>query len=122
MTRSSAQQAKARRDCFHAHKYIEDGQTWLTCHLCGGRLNPALDPWIAEHVVRRSVGGSDAPENVRPAHAKCAAEKDKVDISENARGKRKSDKHNGIIRKQGFRRLKGAKYNWSTGRYEWGTE
>lgn len=121
MTRSSAAQAKARRDCFNAHKYTDDdGETWLTCHLCGGPIHPATQPWIAEHAVRRSVGGSDAPSNVLPAHRKCAAEKDRVDISENAKGKRKSDKHFGVRKKSGFYRPKGMKFNWQTGRYERG--
>jgi 5-methylcytosine-specific restriction protein A len=87
-------------------------------HLCEGRINPAIEPWIAEHAVRRAVGGSDAPSNVLPAHQKCAREKDRVDISENARGKRVSDKHFGIVKKRGFNRRRDMKFNWQAGRYE----
>lgn len=117
--RSSAQQAKARRDCFNAHIKEDANGMYLQCHLCQGRINPSTDKWIAEHAVRRAVGGSDAPENVRPACKHCAAEKDRRDISENARHKRKSDKHHGIKRAAGFRRLSGAKYDWGLGRYVW---
>jgi hypothetical protein len=118
-TRSSSVQAKARRDCFDAHKKQDEiGTIYLVCHLCEGRINPAIEPWIAEHAVRRAVGGSDAPSNVLPAHQKCAREKDRVDISENARGKRVSDKHFGIVKKRGFNRRRDMKFNWQAGRYE----
>lgn len=117
MTRSSSAQAKARKDCFDAHQYEDGGETWLTCHLCQGRIHPATQPWIAEHAVRHSVGGSDAPSNVLPAHKKCAAAKDRVDISENAKGKRVSAKHFGVTPKGGFRRPAGMKYDWKEGRY-----
>lgn len=118
-TRSSSVQAKARRDCFDAHKKQDEiGNIYLVCHLCEGRINPAIEPWIAEHAVRRAVGGSDAPSNVLPAHQKCAREKDRVDISENARGKRVSDKHFGIVKKRGFNRRRDMKFNWQAGRYE----
>ena len=104
--------SKYRRDCFNAHKFEEDGETWLTCHLCQGRIHPATEPWIAEHSVRRAVGGSDAPSNVLPAHQRCAREKDKVDISENAKGKRVSDKHFGIVEKRGWWKPAGYKHRW----------
>lgn len=112
MTRSSSAQAKARRECFHAHKNEDAQGTFLICHLCLGRINPAIDPWIAEHAVRHAVGGSDAPSNVLPAHEKCARAKDKVDISENAKGKRVSDKHFGITEKRGWWKPDGYKHKW----------
>lgn len=117
MTRSSSAQAKARKDCFNAHVRQDAQGTFLQCHLCGGRICVPGHKWIAEHAVRHAVGGSDAPSNVLPAHEWCAREKDKVDISENARGKRKSDKHFGVKCKSGFRRPAGMKYDWKEGRY-----
>lgn len=113
MTRSSAAQAKARRACFDAHKRTDEhGHIYLECHLCGGRINPAVEAWIAEHAVRHALTADDTPSNVRPAHARCAREKDKVDISENAKGKRVSDKHWGIDQKRGWWKPPGYKHNW----------
>ena len=112
MTRSSADQARAKRNCFNAHRYEYAGQTLLTCHLCKGVIKPSNESWIADHVVRHSVGGSDDPSNVFPAHKACAAIKDAVDISENAKGKRVSDKHFGIVNKRGWWKPDGYKHKW----------
>lgn len=37
-----------------------------TCYLCGGAGANSAD-----HLLPRSLGGSDAIENLRPAHARC---------------------------------------------------
>ena len=119
MQRSSSQQAKARRDCFHAHKRNdENGRVYLVCHICKSNIDPACEAWEAEHVLRKALESSDDPINVYPAHAKCHRTKTTEDNRETAKGKRVSDKHNGIRRKQGFSRVSGSKYNWETGRYE----
>lgn len=105
--RTPAQQAKARRNCFEAHKWSDEaGRIWLTCHICGGRIDPGREKWDADHAVRHAAGGSDDPSNVLPAHIKCHRTKTSADVTENAKGKRVSDKHFGIRAKQGW----GGKY------------
>lgn len=113
MTRTSAAQSKARRNCFETHKRNDDaGNIYLDCHLCGGRINPAVEAWVAEHAVRHALTADDSPANVLPAHARCARAKDKIDISENAKGKRVSDKHFGIVKKSGWWKPDGYKHRW----------
>lgn len=116
--RSTAEQARARRECFEAHRWADDGgKIWLSCAICGGRIDPARERWEADHRVRRIVGGTDDPSNVMPVHPHCHSEKTKVDVRENAKGKRASDKHFGIRRKRGFERPAGVKFDWAEGRY-----
>jgi 5-methylcytosine-specific restriction endonuclease McrA len=40
------------------------------CHLCGEGPRPS-DPFVADHVIPRSRGGSDDPSNLAPAHRSC---------------------------------------------------
>lgn len=111
---------KIRRECFDAHKWTDQGtgRTMLTCHLCGGPIDPVREKWEAEHVIRRVLREDDSPRNVMPAHAVlCHPAKTAKDITENAKGKRVRDQHYGISRPKGFRRPKGAKFDWSQGRY-----
>lgn len=116
--RTSAEQAKARRDCFNSHRRVDEtGRVYLVCCFCGGKINPATEAWEAAHGIRHSLTKDNTPGNVKPAHYKCHRETVPKDITENAKGKRVSDKSNGIIRKRGFRKPDG-KFNWSTGRYE----
>lgn len=104
--------SKYRRDCFETHiKYDETGP-FLVCHLCGGRIDPAREPWEAEHSLRRTLGGSDAPANVLPAHKTCHRDKTNVDISSNAKGKRVRDKHFGIVTKKKWWKPDGYKHRW----------
>jgi 5-methylcytosine-specific restriction endonuclease McrA len=46
------------------------------CHLCRGSILPA--ELSIDHVVPRSRGGSDAVENLRPAHIRCNRIKDNL--------------------------------------------
>jgi 5-methylcytosine-specific restriction endonuclease McrA len=53
--------------------YKRDG--WV-CGVCSGEVEPGLpasSPWQAtlDHVVPRSLGGSDDPENLRLVHRYC---------------------------------------------------
>lgn len=110
---------KVRRECFDAHKFTDplSGRIMLTCWICQGPIDPAREKWEAEHSVRRSVGGSDSPDNVLPAHTACHAPKTAKDITANSKGKRVRDKHFGIVRKQGFRKPPpGYKYSWKAQR------
>jgi 5-methylcytosine-specific restriction endonuclease McrA len=45
-------------------------QAATRCHLCGEGPRPG-DPFVADHVVPRSLGGSDEIDNLRPAHRSC---------------------------------------------------
>ncbi|ALD74575.1 HNH endonuclease [Trueperella pyogenes] len=54
----------------------------LECHICHGLINPQLkapDPgsYSIDHVLPRAHGGSDALENLRPAHLGCNSRKGK---------------------------------------------
>lgn len=109
--------AKMRRECFEAHKHVDaDGRIYLICHICLGRIDPATERWEADHVIRRVLSGDDTISNLWPAHYKCHRIKTSDDVTENAKGKRVSDKNYGIVEKTGFRSV--GKYNWKTGRYE----
>ncbi len=101
--RSSSEQAKARRDCFAAHKWNDDaGKVWLTCCICNGRIDPAREKWDAEHIVRHVLTNDNSADNVKPCHPKCHKTKTATDVAENAKGKRVSDKHFGIRQKRGW--------------------
>ena len=41
------------------------------CHLCGLPFTDPTDPPVADHLVPRSLGGSDDIGNLRPAHRSC---------------------------------------------------
>lgn len=99
---------KLRRQCFDNHKYTDAlGRIRMDCHLCNLPIDPVRDEWEAEHVLRRALGGELVPDidgegNVQPAHVDCHNRKTKVDVRENAKGKRMSDRHFGIKRSRGF--------------------
>lgn len=100
MNRSSGAQVRARRECFEAHRWSDEaGKIWLTCHICGGSIDPGKEPWEAEHIIAVTLGGSDHPDNVRPCHVKCHKSKTSKDITANAHCKRTRDKHFGLRRK-----------------------
>ena len=40
------------------------------CNRCGGLVTDEMD-WHADHVMERGQGGTDSPDNYRPAHAHC---------------------------------------------------
>lgn len=111
---------KIRRACFDAHSWADplSGRIMLTCWICQGPIDPVRQKWEAEHSVRRSVGGSDDPSNVLPAHTECHAPKTRLDNITTAKGKRIRDKHFGIVRKQGFRKVPpGYVFDWKAKRY-----
>ena len=110
---------KIRRICFDDNKREdENGRVYMICHICNGPIWPSKgDAWEAEHVMRRCLSNDDSAANLRPAHVKCHKVKTAADVSENAKGKRVSDKVLGIERKSGWRRPPG-KFNWRSGRYE----
>ena len=40
------------------------------CHICGEGPRPG-DPFVADHIHPRVLGGSDHPDNLAPAHQSC---------------------------------------------------
>jgi 5-methylcytosine-specific restriction endonuclease McrA len=77
---------KARLTFLKSHKSI--------CHICGGAIQ-AGDAWELEHVIPLAMGGDDAPENWRPAHKKCHADKTRDDLCRIAKAKRIEISHHG---------------------------
>lgn len=100
--RTPSEQAKARRDCFHAHKKSDEaGHIYLVCHICGGRINPAVEGWEASHVIRHSLTGDNSPTNVMPSHVRCHRPTVPDDTRAAAKDLRVYERHFGI-RKRGF--------------------
>ena len=64
------------------------------CHLCGGKITVG-QAWEIEHVIPLAQGGSDEPDNMRPAHARCHKAKTADDLGNIARAKRREAKHIG---------------------------
>ena len=96
MTRSASAQAKARRECFHQHHQYDAKGAYMTCHICGGRIELAVEGWEASHTIAYAFGG----EEVLPAHVKCHRKKtSEQDVPAIAKSKRVSDKHLGIKKK-----------------------
>lgn len=74
MTRRRAM-TRARKDRIALRQY-ERADLRMPCALCGEDIEPG-HIWIAEHMVPFALGGADddGEDNVRPAHAECAARK-----------------------------------------------
>jgi 5-methylcytosine-specific restriction endonuclease McrA len=95
--RTASEQAKARRACFEKWKWHDEtGKIYLTCHICGGVIDPATERWEAEHVLRHALTKDNDAENVKPCHPRCHKPKTAKDVSENAKGKRVEAKHYGL--------------------------
>jgi 5-methylcytosine-specific restriction endonuclease McrA len=69
----------------HAHRlprrsgtYTRDAkavvQSATRCHLCGQGPRPG-DPFVADHIQPRVLGGTDHPSNLAPAHRSCNGRK-----------------------------------------------
>ena len=94
-------QARAKADCFEAHKWADEGGTiYLTCCECGAPINPAREKWVAEHRIRYALTQDHSTDNVWPCHESCHKPKTAQDISENAKGKRVRAKHFGLVQKR----------------------
>lgn len=110
---------KARRICFDAHKtYDHLGRVRLICHLNKCVIDPVRDKWRADHIRRFADDGEDTAENLFPICERCDRdEKAPADTTAVAKGRRQGERHYGVKRPTGFRRPKGAKFDWSLGRY-----
>lgn len=107
---------RTRRVCFESNRWqTQAGQWRLTCAGCGMHMDPVRDQWEADHWVRHADGGTD--EQTQPLCIPCHKAKTQTDIREVAKRKRGTDRHFGIKRSRGFAKPKGAKFDWSTGRY-----
>ncbi len=95
--RSASQQAKFRREVFLAHKKVDPtGRIYLVCHICKGKIDPAVEGWEASHTIPHAWGGQAG----RPAHIACHRKQtSEKDVPAIAKAKRVSDKHYGIKRK-----------------------
>jgi hypothetical protein len=116
---------KARRICFDTHRREDQMGIYLTCHWCGGRIRPAIEPWRADHIERHAEGVAESATNLWPIHKACDANpggKAGQDSSAVAKGKRVMEKHFHIREKKGFYKPKGAKYDWARGGYRKETE
>ena len=113
--RSSAEQARFRKEVFHAHKKADEtGRVYLVCGLCGGRINPAVEGWEADHPIPHAFDGKDGV----PVHIKCHRQKTSEQAPVIAKSKRVTAKHLGIRRKRSaLSKSPGTKYDWAQGRY-----
>lgn len=49
------------------------------CHLCTRRVAPG-EAWEVEHVKPVGLGGTDSPDNLKPAHVDCHKGKTRKDV------------------------------------------
>lgn len=95
----------------------EDGKG--ICILCGLKIDGVRAPWIVEHKRALGLGGEDTDENCGPAHEICRRQKDKQDVADIARAKRRKARHLGIKKRSTFPKPPpGYEYVWATRRYE----
>ncbi len=87
------------------------------CILCDTKIDGVRERWIIEHKRALGLGGEDTDDNCGPAHEDCRRAKDKIDVADIARAKRRKAKHLGIKKPRSFRRPPGARFDWSRGRY-----
>ena len=66
------------------------------CVLCGLKIDGTKGKWTIEHIRALGLGGEDTDENCGPAHEDCRRKKDKQDVANIARAKRRKAKHLGI--------------------------
>ncbi len=94
--------AKCRRICVDTHAWFNLlGRKCLSCHKCGRAIELLKEPngWRADHIKRKAEGGDDTPENLWPICLDCDTGTDgkaAEDTRVVAKGKRISDKHDGI--------------------------
>lgn len=82
--------AKDRAEIFTAHGGI--------CYLSGVKIGPD-DEWDIEHVIPLALGGTNDPENLRPALKDPHKVKTKSDVRSISKAKRIEKKSNPVTRK-----------------------
>jgi 5-methylcytosine-specific restriction enzyme A len=68
------------------------------CHICGGKIAVG-DAWDVEHIRPLSMGGTNDPDNLAPAHAKCHRVKTAEEAGPRAKADRLRAKHTGTYPK-----------------------
>jgi hypothetical protein len=87
------------------------------CCICHGQIDGVREKWIDEHELSLWLGGGNELENRGIAHVICAKPKTAKEATDRAKVRRVAEKHFGATRPKGFRKPKGAKFDWSQGRY-----
>lgn len=105
--------ARFRRETFDAHKRVDARGVYLSCGVCGVRIDPVRGRWTADHIVPLKLGGADdATANGQPLCCLCDDRKtDKTDIPAIAKTKRLSDRHFGV-KQRGWYKPPGYKHQW----------
>lgn len=70
------------------------------CYLCDRKIAPG-EKWEVEHIKAKGLGGSNDPDNLRPAHIDCHAGKTRRDVAIMRKADRQGKKHLGIKRRKG---------------------
>ncbi len=78
------------------------------CVICKTKIDGVREKWTIEHLRALVLGGEDIDDNCGPAHEHCRREKDKQDLADGARAKRRKARHLGIKKPTG-RPLMGTK-------------
>lgn len=93
MRRSLSTSARVR--IFDAHRGI--------CSICRMKIDAGQE-WDVSHEVPLAIGGSDTPDNMRPAHRRChRAITREQDLPRIAKAKRQRASHIGAKRHSGFK-------------------
>lgn len=101
--------AKQRMELFVRHGGV--------CCICGGKIDGVRERWIDEHKSPLWRDGTNDQENRAPAHERCAKIKTADEATARSKGREVAEKHFGARKAAGFRRPKGAKFDWAKGRY-----
>ncbi|WP_174804396.1 HNH endonuclease [Martelella limonii] len=100
---------KVRQRVFDRHGGI--------CHLTGRKICPG-EAWELEHVHALILGGEHRESNLAPALKEAHKRKTATEMKIKAKIARTRQKHIGIKKpSRGFRKPKGAKFDWSKGRH-----
>jgi 5-methylcytosine-specific restriction protein A len=86
------------------------------CCICHGQIHVG-EKWLDEHELALCFDGTNDLSNRGPAHVVCAKPKTAKEATDRAKVRRVAEKHFGASRPKGFRKPKGAKFDWSQGRY-----
>lgn len=84
------------------------------CILCETKIDGVREKWIVEHKRALVLGGADDDANCGPAHETCRRVKDKADVADGARAKRRKAKALGIRKAPAFRSRFKRKVNGQT--------
>lgn len=72
------------------------------CILCRRKIDGVREAWTVEHKRALGLGGEDTDENCGPAHESCRREKDKQDVKDITKAKRRKARHLGIRKRSSW--------------------